>query len=64
MTSAGVPTNQYKCYACRGNFSVKVGTIFQDTKLPLRTWFAAIWTRVNATKPCFRRLKAPCRGRC
>lgn len=50
MSSAGVPTNQYKCYACRGKFSVKVGTIFQDTKLPLRTWFAAIWMITNHPK--------------
>jgi transposase-like protein len=50
MTSAGVLTNQYKCYACRGKFTVKVGTIFQDTKLPLRTWFAAIWMITNHPK--------------
>lgn len=36
-------TNVHKCYACRKRFSIRVGTIFQDTKLPLRTWFAAIW---------------------
>lgn len=50
MNRAGVPTNQYKCYACRGKFTVKVGTIFQDTKLPLRTWFAAIWMVTNHPK--------------
>lgn len=50
MSSAGVPTNQYKCYTCRGKFTVKVGTIFQDTKLPLRTWFAAIWMITNHPK--------------
>lgn len=50
MSSAGVLTNQYKCYACRGKFSVKVGTIFQDSKLPLRTWFAAIWMITNHPK--------------
>lgn len=45
-----VPTNQYKCYACRQKFSIRVGTIFQDTKLPLRTWFAAIWMVTNHPK--------------
>lgn len=50
MASAGILTNQYKCYACRGKFTVKVGTIFQDTKLPLRTWFAAIWMITNHPK--------------
>lgn len=33
----------HKCHQCRQRFSIKVGTIFQDTKLPLRKWFAAIW---------------------
>jgi len=36
-------TNTHKCYECRQRFSIKVGTIFQDSKLPLRTWFAAVW---------------------
>lgn len=43
-------TNTHKCYACRKRFSIKVGTIFQDTKLPLRTWFAAIWMITNHPK--------------
>ena len=33
----------HKCHDCRQRFSIKVGTIFADTKLPLRKWFAAIW---------------------
>lgn len=33
----------YKCAQCRRRFSLKVGTIFEDTKLPLRKWFMAIW---------------------
>ena len=28
---------------CRKRFSIKVGTIFHDSKVPLRKWFAAIW---------------------
>lgn len=36
-------TGQHKCYACRQKFSIKVGTIFQDSKISLRKWFAAIW---------------------
>ena len=43
-------TNTHKCYVCRKRFSIKVGTIFQDTKLPLRTWFAAIWMITNHPK--------------
>jgi transposase-like protein len=40
----------HKCGDCRKRFSIKVGTIFQDTKLPLRTWFAAIWMITNHPK--------------
>src|SRR5205085_6692538 len=28
---------------CRLRFSIKVGTIFEDSKLGLRLWFLAIW---------------------
>jgi len=43
-------TNIHKCYECRKRFSIKVGTIFQDTKLPLRTWYTAIWMITNHPK--------------
>src|SRR5436190_19235646 len=33
----------HKCGDCRQRFSIKVGTIFEDTKLPLHKWFMAIW---------------------
>ena len=33
----------HKCAQCRQRFSIKVGSIFEDTKIPLRKWFAAIW---------------------
>lgn len=31
------------CQACSYQLSATVGTIFQDTKLPLTTWFRAMW---------------------
>jgi transposase-like protein len=40
----------FKCGSCRQRFSIKVGTIFQDTKLPLRKWFMAIWMITNHPK--------------
>ncbi len=33
----------YKCSACLKKFTVKVGTIFEDSKISLRIWFAAIY---------------------
>ena len=32
----------YKCKACKRQFSVRAGTIFEDSKIPLRDWFMAI----------------------
>jgi transposase-like protein len=31
-----------KCYACRKPFTVRMGTIFEDSHLPLRLWLQAI----------------------
>jgi len=31
----------YKCYACRKPFTVKVGTIFEDSHVPMRLWLQA-----------------------
>jgi transposase-like protein len=42
--------NKYRCAGCSRNFSVTVGTIFEDTKLPLRVWFGAIWLITNHPK--------------
>lgn len=36
-------TKRYKCYGCRKQFGVRVGTIFHDSKLSLRKWFIAIF---------------------
>lgn len=36
-------TKRYKCYGCRKQFGVKVGTIFHDSKISLRKWFVAIY---------------------
>ena len=33
----------WKCARCRQRFSIRVGTIFEDSKIPLRKWLAAIW---------------------
>lgn len=34
---------RYKCPACDRTYSVKVGTIFEDSKIPLRKWYAGIY---------------------
>lgn len=33
----------YKCAKCQKQFSIRVGTIFEDSKVSLKKWFAAIY---------------------
>src|SRR3954469_1438081 len=33
----------FQCNRCKKQLSLTAGTVFQDTKLPLATWFAAIY---------------------
>jgi transposase-like protein len=37
----------WKCRACRKQFSVKTGTIFEESPIPLDKWLMAIWLVVN-----------------
>ena len=43
-------TYRYDCYACGYGFTALAGTIFHDTKLPLRKWFMAVLLMVEAKK--------------
>ena len=38
----GKPRELYQCLVCRTQFTVRTGTIFQDSHLPLTAWFKAI----------------------
>ena len=33
---------RFRCAGCKKDFSIKTGTIFHDSKIPLRKWFFAI----------------------
>src|SRR3954471_14876050 len=33
----------FQCNRCKKQVSLTAGTVFQDTKLPLVTWFAAVY---------------------
>jgi transposase-like protein len=41
---------RYSCARCRRQFTVRVGTIFEDSKLPLQTWFLCIYLACNSSK--------------
>jgi transposase-like protein len=38
----------WKCKACKKQFSVKVGTIFEDSALGLDKWLPAVWLIANS----------------
>lgn len=40
----------YKCYQCRKPFTVRMGTIFESSKLPLNVWLQAIFLVAGSKK--------------
>ena len=42
----------YKCYSCRKQFTVKIGTIFEDSHVPMNLWLQAIYL-LSASKKGF-----------
>lgn len=40
----------YKCYKCYKPFSLKIGTIFQYSKIPLHIWLQAIYLLIGVKK--------------
>ena len=42
--------DKFECNACRYQFSVKAGTIFHDSHLPLRKWFLTIYLMIESKK--------------
>lgn len=40
----------FKCRACKKQFTSTVGTIFEDSKIPLNKWFAAIMLMCSSKK--------------
>jgi transposase-like protein len=40
----------YRCRACRKDYTATVGSIFEDSKIPLQKWFAAIYLMASSKK--------------
>ena len=40
--------NRWNCKGCRKQFSVKTGTIFEESPLPLDKWLVGMWLIANA----------------
>lgn len=41
---------RYRCAGCKKDFTIKVGTIFGESKIPLRKWFVAIYLLTTCRK--------------
>jgi transposase-like protein len=39
-----------KCYDCRGQFTVRKGTVFEDSPIPLHVWFQAAYFMCSSKK--------------
>lgn len=52
MNGKSTRIGAYKCYQCRKPFTVKVGTIFESSHVPMRLWLQAIYL-IAASKKGF-----------
>ena len=41
---------RFRCAKCKQDFTIKTGTVFGESKLPLRKWFMAIYLLSNTSK--------------
>jgi transposase-like protein len=41
---------RYRCASCKKDFTIKTGTLFGESKLPLRKWFTAIYLLSTTSK--------------
>src|SRR3954465_13007319 len=53
----------FQCNRCKKQLSLTAGTVFQDTKLPLTAWFAAIYHLIPAVGSLDRWLGRPSSSR-
>lgn len=50
MRGKSTRVGAYKCYQCRKPFTVKIGTIFEDSKVPMRLWLQAMYLIAGSKK--------------
>lgn len=50
MQGKSTRVGTYKCYQCRKPFTVKIGTIFEDSKVPMRVWLQAMYLIAGSKK--------------
>ena len=52
MNGKSTRIGAHKCYQCRKPFTVKIGTIFEASHVPMRLWLQAIYL-ISASKKGF-----------
>jgi transposase-like protein len=50
MNGKSTRIGTYKCYVCRKHFTVKIGTIFEDSHVPMRLWLQAMYLICSSKK--------------
>jgi transposase-like protein len=40
----------WRCHGCKKQFTVRIGTIFEDSRIPLRIWCHAFWRACSSKK--------------
>jgi transposase-like protein len=50
MSGKATRIGLYKCYQCRKQFTVKVGTVFEDSHVPMRFWVQAMYLLCSSKK--------------
>lgn len=50
MQGKSTRVGAYKCYQCRKPFTVKIGTIFEDSKVPMHIWMQAMYLIAGSKK--------------
>lgn len=50
MQGKSTRVGAYKCYQCRKPFTVKISTIFEDSKVPMRVWLQAMYLIAGSKK--------------
>lgn len=50
MQGKSTRVGAYKCYECRKPFTVKIGTVFEDSKVAMRLWLQAMYLIAGSKK--------------
>lgn len=41
---------RWRCHGCKGQFTVRIGTVFEDSRAELRHWCFAFWRAATSKK--------------